>query len=154
MTPEIGAKAYLAKLKKQITCYEEIIFISKVQQKLINGGNFNKLKSKVAQREKVLQRLDILQYVIKAYGDYWNNVYDSVSDELNTEIAVTLDQLHEVVAELAEYDKELKELSVNELNRINKELAIIRSNKVKTKAFRKPIIKQQARFVNKVSASV
>ncbi len=154
MTPEIGAKAYLNKLQKQTECYEEIIEISHTQYKLVTEGAFEKLPATVKEREKILRRLDIIQYVTKAYGEYWTKVAYDVDIELNENIIAALDRLHDVLQMLAAYDKKLKTNSTQELERIKNELAIIKRNKVKTKAFRKPIFTPKPVFINRVSSAI
>lgn len=154
MTPEIGAKIYLKRLNEQIECYKEILNISKSQHNIINEGIFEKLPDKVIERNKVLRRLDILQYVIKAYGNYWTKVTSDVNEVLNTDIAHALDKLHDVLKELEIYDKDLKDTSNNELERIKKELAVIKCNKVKLKSFKKPISRPQPTYVNRLSIAL
>ena len=151
MTPEIGAKIYLKRLNEQVECYEEIVNISKSQRNIINDGILEKLPDKVKERNKILRRLDVLQYIIKAYGNYWTKVTSSIDKNLNESIAHTLDKLHDVLKELENYDKDLKQTSSNELERIKKELAIIKCNRVKLKSFKKPISKPEPTYVNRLS---
>ena len=154
MTPEIGAKIYLKRLKEQIECYEEIVKISKSQRRIIIEGIFEKLPEKVKERNKVLRRLDVIQYVIEAYGNYWTKVTNSIDENLNESIARTLDKLHDVLKELENYDKDLKQTSNNELERIKNELTIIKCNRVKLKSFKKPISKPEPTYVNRLSIAL
>ena len=97
---------FLTKLKGEYSLYENMVALCQNERRLIDEGDWGKLRESIANRKVILDKVIYIEEEIKSLKEEWNSQRETFSSPLKNEILLLLKKFKDLMETLVVLQKE------------------------------------------------